>query len=84
MTLLDGHHGLLGDEAMPGAQGLGVLAGIGVIGRHIPAHHGGGVLGDIQARVKTVLLAHAHHVLGIDRAPFRLALQAFADGFDFV
>jgi hypothetical protein len=45
--LLDRDHLLLGDEAVPAAQRLGVLGGIGVIGGHVRAHDARGVLGDL-------------------------------------
>ena len=67
--LLDGDHLLLGDEPMPAAQRLGVKGGIGVIGRHVLAHDGGGVAGDIETGLETVLQAHPGHGLGVDAVP---------------
>ena len=58
-VLLDRDHLLLGDEAMPAAERLGVMGGIGVIGGHVPAHDRGGVSGDIEAGLEAVLQAHA-------------------------
>ena len=54
---------LLGDEAVPAAQRLGVKGGIGVIGRHVLAHDGGRIAGDIEAGLEAVLQAHAGHGL---------------------
>ncbi len=67
--LLDGDHLLLADEAVPAAERLGVKGGIGVIGRHVLAHDGGGISGDIETRLEAVLQAHAGHGLGVDAVP---------------
>ena len=67
--LLDGDHLLLADEPMPAAERLGVKGGIGVIGRHVLAHDGGRISGDIEAGLEAVLQAHAGDRLGVDAAP---------------
>ena len=67
--LLDRDHLLLGDEAVPAAQRLGVIGGVGVIGRHVLAHDGGGVAGDVEAGLEAVLQAHAGDRLGVDAVP---------------
>ena len=74
-VLLDGDQLLLADEAVPAAQGLGVLGGVGVVGRHVFAHDLRGVLGDVQAGLEAVLGTHAGNVLGADVGP--LALHGF-------
>ncbi|WP_272886952.1 hypothetical protein [Phenylobacterium aquaticum] len=68
-VLLDRDHLLLADEAVPAAQGLGVLRGVGVIGRHVLAHDVGGVAGDFQAGLEAVLETHPGHGLGVDAVP---------------
>ncbi len=67
--LLDRDHLLLGDEAVPAAEGLRVLRGIGVVGGHVLAHHAGRVLGDVEAGQEAVLQAHAGDRLGLDAIP---------------
>lgn len=73
--LLDRDQLLLGDEAVPAAQRLGVLGGIGVIGRHIGTHQRRGVAGDVEARLEAVLEAHARDGLGRHSVPGRLLLE---------
>ena len=73
--LLDRDQLLLGDEAVPATERLGVLGGVGVIGRHVAAHERGGVAGDVQAGLEAVLQAHAGHGLGGDAVPGRLGLE---------
>ena len=68
-VLLDGDHLLLGDEAVPAAQGLGVVGRIGVIGRHVLAHDRRGVAGDIKPGEEAVLQSHAGDGLAIDPVP---------------
>src|SRR5262249_10596646 len=67
--LLDGNHLLLRDEAVPAAERLCVKGGIGVIGRHVLAHDGGGIFGDIETRAEAVLQAHPRHGLRVNAAP---------------
>src|ERR1700751_2793051 len=73
--LLDRNQLLLGDEAMPATERLGVLGGIGVIGSHIAAHQRRGVPSDVQAGLETVLQAQARHGFGGDAVPGRLGLE---------
>ena len=47
LMLLNAHHHLLRNETMPAAQGLGVLAGVGVVVSHVSAHDVCGVLGNV-------------------------------------
>ena len=68
-VLLDRDHLLLGDEAVPAAQRLGVLGRVGVVGGHVGAHDVGGVPGDLQAGLEPVLSTHACGGLGIDGIP---------------
>src|SRR3546814_9156599 len=67
--LLDRDHLLLRDEAVPAAERLGVVGGIGVIGGHVGAHDARGVAGDVEAGPELVLGAHAGDILGTDRVP---------------
>ena len=67
--LLDGDHLLLTDEAVPAAQGLGVVRRICVIGGHVATHHARRVAGDVEAGLEAVLQAHARHRLRIDPVP---------------
>src|SRR4029453_11219837 len=73
--LLDRNQLLLRDEAMPATERLGVLGGIGVIGRHVGAHQRRGVAGDVQAGLEAVLQTHARHGFGGDAVPGRLGLE---------
>ena len=73
--LLDRNQLLLRDEAMPAAQRLGVLGGIGVIGGHVGAHQRRGVAGDVEAGLEAVLQTHARHGFGGDAVPGRLGLE---------
>ncbi len=57
------------DKSMPAAERLGVKGGIGVIGRHVLAHDGGRISGDIETRLEAVLQAHPGHGLGVDAVP---------------
>ena len=76
-VLLDRDHLLLGDEAVPAAERLGVLGRIRVIGRHVLAHDRGGVAGDVETGLEAVLQAHAGDGLGVDAVPgAALALDA--------
>ena len=68
-VLLDADQLLLGDEAVPGAQRLGVVRRIGVIGSHVFAHDLRGVLGDVDAAVESVLQLHASCAFGVDAGP---------------
>src|SRR3546814_15027664 len=65
----DRDHLLLRDEAVPAAERLGVVGGIGVIGGHVGAHDARGVAGDVEAGPELVLGAHAGDILGTDRVP---------------
>src|SRR3546814_18635787 len=56
--LLDRDHLLLRDEAVPAAQRLGVVRGIGVIGGHVGAHDARGVTSDVEAGAELFLGAH--------------------------
>ena len=73
--LLDRNQLLLRDEAMPATERLGVLGGIGVIGRHVAAHQRRGVAGDVEAGLEAVLQTHARHGFGGDAVPGRLGLE---------
>src|SRR3984893_5186914 len=73
--LLDGDHLLLGDKPMPAAQRLGVIGGVGIIGRHVLAHNRGRISGDIKTRPEAVLQAHPGHGLRVDAVP--CAVSAF-------
>ena len=81
-VLLDRDQLLLGDEAVPAAQRLGVLGRIGVIRSHVRAHHVRGVTGDIEASLETVLQAHARHGLGGYAVPCRMVLEQSFSGSD--
>jgi hypothetical protein len=48
VVLLHAHHRLLGDEAVPGTEGLRVLGRIRVVAGHVLAHDVGGVAGDVE------------------------------------
>ena len=74
-VLLDRDQLLLGDEAVPAAQRLRVLGGIGVIGRHVGPHQRRGVAGDVQTGLEAVLQAHARDGLGGHPVPGRLGLE---------
>ncbi len=74
---------LLGDEAMPATERLGVFRGVRIIGGHVGAHQRGGVAGDIQAGLETVLQAHPRHRFGGDAVPGVLGLEERFGGFDF-
>ena len=67
--LLDRDHLLLRDEAVPAAERLGVVGGIGVIGGHVGAHDAGGVARDIDAGLELVLRAHPGDIFRTDRIP---------------
>ena len=67
--LLNRNHLLLADEAMPTTQRLGVIGRVGIISRHIAAHDGSGVFGNIKARLETVLQAHACDRFSADAIP---------------
>ena len=73
--LLDRDQLLLGDEAMPAAQRLGVLGGVAVIGGHVGPHQRRGVAGDVEAGLETVLQAHARDSLGRHPVPGRLGVE---------
>jgi hypothetical protein len=79
-VLLVGDHLLLGDETVPAAQGLGVLAAVGIVLSHVFAHDGGGVLGDVQTGAETVLHDHAGSVFRVDGTPG--AAELGLDGAD--
>jgi hypothetical protein len=81
-VLLDGDQLLLADEAVPAAQGLGVVGRVGVVGGHVLPHDGGGVAGDVEAGAEPVLHLHAHHGLGADAVP--RALLAADELFDLL
>ena len=83
-VLLDRHHHLLGGEAVPAAEGLGVLAGVVVVVGHVPPHDVGGVAGDVEAGAEAVLQPHADHVLRVDGPPARLVHQFLFDVFDLL
>jgi len=80
--LLDRDQLLLGDEAVPAAERLGVLGGIGIIRRHVGAHHRRGVAGDVEAGLETVLQPHAGHGFGSDAVPRGLVLEQRLGRFD--
>ena len=83
--LLDRNHLLLRDEAVPAAERLGVIGWIGIIGSHVVAHDLGGVAGDIEAGLETVLQAHAGDGFGVDRIPGSvLRTDQLAGGLDFL
>ena len=67
--LLDGDHLLLGDEAMPGAERLGVEGGVRVIGGHVGAHDAGGVTGNVETGMEAVLQPHTGDGFGADAVP---------------
>ena len=68
-VFLDGNHLLLTNEAVPATQGLGVLAVVAVVGRHVLAHDLRVVLGDVQMRFETVLQTHANSSFRVDVVP---------------
>ena len=83
--LLDGDHLLLSDEAVPGAERLGVKARIRVIGGHVGAHDAGGVAGDVEPGLEAVLQAHPRHGGGVDGIPGAFArLDQLGDGGRFL
>src|SRR3546814_17597379 len=65
--LLDRDHLLLRDEAVPAAERLGVVGGIGVIGGDVGAHDARGVAGDIEDGPALVLGSHAGDLFGTAR-----------------
>src|SRR3546814_9060173 len=67
--LFDRDHLLLRDEAVPAAERLGVVGGVGVIGRHVGAHDARGVAGDVEAAAKLVLGEHAGDAFNVERVP---------------
>jgi hypothetical protein len=67
--LLDADHLLLRDEAVPAAERLRVVGGVGVIGGHVLAHDRRGVARDVQAGGEPVLQPHARDGLRRDRVP---------------
>src|SRR3546814_19041645 len=67
--LFDRDHLLLRDEAVPAAERLGVVGGVGVIGRHVGAHDARGVAGDVEAAAELVLGAHAGAAFTVDPVP---------------
>ncbi|KAI1690490.1 hypothetical protein DdX_22452 [Ditylenchus destructor] len=67
--LLDRDQLLLADKAVPAAERLGVVRGIGVIGRHIAAHDACGVFGDVEAGREPVLQPHPRDRFSIDAVP---------------
>ena len=74
-VLLDRDQLLLGDEAMPAPQRLGVLGGVAVIGGHVGPHQRRGVAGDVEAGLEAVLQAHARDSLGRHPVPGRLGVE---------
>ena len=64
---LDGLDHLLGVKARPAAERLGELRRVGVIGRHVGAHHHRHLAGDVQVGVPGVLQPQLHDV--VDRHP---------------
>src|SRR3546814_16068565 len=67
--LLDRDHRLLRDEAVPAAQRLGVVRGIGVIGGHVGAHDARGVTSDVEAGAELVLGANTGDAFAADAVP---------------
>jgi hypothetical protein len=67
--LFDRDHFLLRDEPVPAAERLGVIGRIDVIGGHVFAHDVGGITGDIEAGLETVLQLHAGNGFRADRIP---------------
>ncbi len=74
-VLLDGNHLLLTDETVPTAQRLGVLGRILIVLGHVFTHDLGGVLGDVQAGLETVLGTHTGRMLRVDGFPGRVLLH---------
>jgi len=68
-VLLVGNHLLLSDETVPATQGLGVLAGIGIVLGHVFTHDGGGVCSDVQTGAEAVLHDHASSVFWVNSTP---------------
>jgi hypothetical protein len=66
---------LLGDEAMPAAERLGVFGAVLVIGGHVGAHQRCRVAGDVEAGLEAVLQPHARDGFGGDAVPGRLGLE---------
>jgi len=84
-VLLDRDQLLLPDEAVPAAQRLGVLGRIGIVVRHVAAHDGGRVAGDVEAGLEAVLGAHAGCGFRVDGIPAAaVALLQGGDGLDIV
>ncbi len=73
--LLDRNQLLLGDEAMPAAERLGVFGRVGVIVSHVGAHQRSRIARDVQAGLEAVLQTHARHGFGADAVPGRLSLE---------
>ena len=73
---------LLGDEAVPATERLGVFCGVRIIGGHVAAHQRRGVPGDVQAGLEAVLQAHARHGFGGHAVPGVLGLEQRFGGFD--
>lgn len=67
--LLDSNHLLLRDEAVPATERLGILRGIGIIGRHVFAHNFRGVARNIKPGLEPILKPHPRDSLGINSAP---------------
>lgn len=66
---------LLGDEAVPAAERLGVFCGVRVIGGHVAAHQRRRVPGDVEAGFETVLQTHARDGFGGHAVPRVLGLE---------
>ncbi|MGY4485934.1 hypothetical protein ACVWWR_005125 [Bradyrhizobium sp. LM3.2] len=74
-VLLDRDQLLLGDEAVPAAQRLGVLGRVAVIGGHVGSHQRRGVAGNVETGLEAILQAHAGDGLGRHTVPGRLGLE---------
>ena len=81
-VLLDRDQLLLTDEAVPAAERLGVLGGVGVVGGHVLAHDPGGMAGDVESALEPVLQPHAGDRFGFDAIPGLLELADRFAGFD--
>jgi len=60
---------LLRDEAVPGAERLGVVGGVLIVFGHVAAHDRGGVASDVESGLEAVLQAHTGNRLGADAVP---------------
>ena len=69
--LFDRNHFLLCDKSMPAAKALRIFGRVAIICGHVGAHDAGGVAGNVQPGLKTILRAHAGDAFAVNRLPRR-------------